>query len=95
MPCNFNSNTCVQVSFIITTPINPVFSQQEYAGNSLENKEMTYESFFEKVASMDLDSFDNEQVIYITYNCDAHCNTIEFLGFETREPDFFSFTYET
>ena len=84
-----------KLALSLLLPLILSFSQQEYAGNSLENKEMTYESFFEKVASMDLDSLDNEQVIYITYNWDAHCNTIEFLGFETREPDFFSFTYET
>ncbi len=63
-------------------------SKKEDNLNSLENRPLHFEEFFEKVSSMDLKT-SQENIIYIDYNWDPTNKTMELLKTEEKEPDFF------
>ena len=58
------------------------------AFNDIEDQNLNYSTFFEKVSSMDLKT-SKENVIYIDYEWDNINKTIKYLGSEEKEPDFF------
>lgn len=73
---------------ILLSCLNFSCSKKDEDLSSLQNQKLSYEAFFEKVASMNLEA-SSENIIYITYNLNSTNRTIEYLSFEEREPDFF------
>lgn len=75
-------------TFLFLTLLTFSCSQEEDNLSSLENQKLDFETFFEKVSSMNLET-SQENVIYINYKWDATKKTIEYLNSEEKEPNFF------
>lgn len=63
-------------------------SQEEDNLTSLKNQSLKFETFFERVSSMNLKT-SNENIIYIDYEWNAKNKTIKYLNSIEKEPDFF------
>lgn len=56
--------------------------------NELKNRQFSIDDFFQKVASVELITSD-EDIIYIDYEFDSDNKTINLLSSREKEPDFF------